>query len=329
MYKIKIKAFECARDRVLSEHQEVQSISEYIEKEMQENGFHEKSELREKMNRYMSEYIQQNTGSDIQARYEQFYWTTAQDIFQEFVSTGQTANPSIAGYEEFMHSQVEYEEMLKKGGLTIYEEPTFDQSKYYNANTQNSVELDTYITSPGSRSIGTARIIVFEGIKKHMQRQFADVQNGEIYLCSTLHRDNLPSKYVSEFFGLKDSLFVNRRQGRDREVHICRVLSEEADAYLSGIQDRLAVLYGYNPEQRQIPDEIKRKILEEQLKYEREELSRLNRAKTVGTLKGINLRFVKSKSAKVKMLKKELSKIAKKKKVITVAPEDHGDEEGR
>ena len=60
-----------------------------------------------------------------------------------------------------------------------------------------------------------------------MKQFFENESEQEIFLCSTLHRDNLSSKYVSEFFGLTDSLYVRRRDGRDREVHICRVGRDE------------------------------------------------------------------------------------------------------
>ena len=126
------------------------------------------------------------------------------------------------------------------------------------------IELDTYITLPKDRNSGLARIIVYEGIKKHIEKHFKNPNNSEIFLCSTLHRDNLSSKYVSEFFGLKDSLYVNRRKGRDREVHITKIPREQAMEYLTSMSDKLAVLYGYNPYNKHISDETKRRVLKEQ-----------------------------------------------------------------
>lgn len=146
-----------------------------------------------------------------------------------------------------------------------------------------------------------------------MERHFRNPQNAEIFLCSTLHRDNLSSKYVSEFFGLTDSLFVNRRQGRDREVHICRIQREEAMEYLTSMSNKLAVLYGYNPTQKHISEDVKRKVLTEQLEYERREHDRLVKAKaTDKTFKGINLRFIDSKLSKIKMLNQELQQVSPK-----------------
>lgn len=85
--------------------------------------------------------------------------------------------------------QPEYEEILKNSKLKIYEKPEFETEKYYSANTNNAVELDTYITLPKDRNSGLARIIVYEGIKKHIEEHFKNSNNSEIFLCSTLHRD--------------------------------------------------------------------------------------------------------------------------------------------
>ena len=199
---------------------------------------------------------------------------------------------------------------MDKAGLKIYESPMFDETQYYTSNTKNTIELDTYITNPNSRNVGSARIIVYEGIKKHMEKFFSCPKNKEIFLCSTLHRDNLSSKYVSEFFGLKDSLYVNRRQGRDREVHICKIDREQAMEYLTHMSDRLAVLYGYNPNNKHISQAVKKSILQEQLNYEEQERKRLVKARaTDKKFKGINFRFIREKEHKIGKLKQQLEEI--------------------
>jgi len=310
MYTIKIKAFEYARKQILSEHPEVEDMQSFLNQEIKENGFHEKSELREKINKYMSKYIIQNFGLDILNKYEQFYWITATDILKE---TGKQCNRNsedVCEYENFMHAESDYDTILKQGQLIIHEEPDFDESEYYSANTRNSVELDTYITSPNSRSAGTARTLIFEGIKKHIERHFKNPENKEIFLCSTLHRDNLPSRYVSEFFGLTDSLYVNRRQGRNREVHICKIPREQAMEYLTMISDKLAVLYGYNPNQKNISKNTRKRVLEEQLCYEKSELNRLIKTRTIGKkLNGGNIKIIEGKLQKIRKLKEEIEEI--------------------
>lgn len=300
MYTIKIKAFEYARKRILAEKPEKVDIQSYLQEEVKENGFHEKSELREKLNRYMSEYIDQNFGKAILRKYEQFYWITAADILKE---TGKQCNMEAGDVKE-------YESVLEQEALVIYEKPEFEEEIYYSANTDNSIELDTYITLPNSRAVGTARAIVFEGIKKHIERHFKNPNNNEIFLCSTLHRDNLPSKYVSEFFGLIDNLCVKRRQGRTREVHICKITREQVMEYLTSISDKLAVLYDYNPSQKKISESTRLRILQEQLAYEDTEHKRLVSARATNkNFHGPNVKILEGKAQKVKRLKQEIKEI--------------------
>ena len=312
IYIIKIKAFEYAKRRILrqSGRSTENSLYGYLQQELEQNEYHEKSELREKVNQYMAEYISSKFNSNIQNKYEQFYWITADDISQEFGKSIKSPNIQVKEYEEYMEYQKEYEEILDKAGLKIYESPMFDETQYYTSNTKNTIELDTYITNPNSRNVGSARIIVYEGIKKHMEKFFSCPKNKEIFLCSTLHRDNLSSKYVSEFFGLKDSLYVNRRQGRDREVHICKIDREQAMEYLTHMSDRLAVLYGYNPNNKHISQAVRKSILQEQLNYEEQERKRLVKARaTDKKFKGINFRFIREKEHKIGKLKQQLEEI--------------------
>lgn len=71
----------------------------------------------------------------------------------------------IQDYETFMEEEKEYAELTHKGKLKIHEEPKFDETQYYTANTGNAVELDTYLTNPHNRSVGLARIILYNGIQ--------------------------------------------------------------------------------------------------------------------------------------------------------------------
>ena len=310
MYNTKLQAFKYAKDRLLAENPEKVGVKKWLEAELKENDFHEKSELRENLNRYMSEYIIQNYGKEIAKKYEMFYWITLEDIEAEFGKRNGEESSEIQDYETFMEEEKEYAELMHKGKLKIHEEPEFDETQYYTANTGNAVELDTYLTNPHNRSVGLARIILYNGIQKHIEQFFKNPQNKEIFLCSTLHRDNLSSKYVSEFFGLKDSLYVNRRQGRDREVHICRIPREKAMEYLTDMYDKIAVLYGYNPNNKNIPASRQLQILQEQLEYEEKEKKRLIKAKTIdGKLKGINHKFIPEKERKVLRLKQRIQKV--------------------
>lgn len=314
IYKIKLLAFQFAQKKILKEHPEVSSLHEYLQHELQENDFHEKSELREKVNQYMAEYISSKFNSNIQNKYEQFYWITADDISQEFGKSIKSPNIQVKEYEEYMEYQKEYEEILDKAGLKIYESPMFDETQYYTSNTKNTIELDTYITNPNSRNVGSARIIVYEGIKKHMEKFFSCPKNKEIFLCSTLHRDNLSSKYVSEFFGLTDSLYVKRRDGINREVHICKIGRDEYENYLNHMRKRVAVLYGYNPNGISISREDRLNVLMEQLQYEEGEINRLQSVAPNNQRYNGHIDFAQRKIDKVASLKKKVEELQETKK---------------
>ena len=297
IYNQKIKAFQYAKNKVLEEHHEFENITQYIEHEVNsKNGFDEKNELRENINKYMAEYMKKNGSLNY---YDFFYWTTSKDIFEEFGKEGTIKNPQIQEYETFMENEK----------LDIHSANLEDESEYYNSNTSNSIEIDTYITDPSSRDAGLARILVFEGIKRKIIEFFKNEKNKELYLCSTLHKDNLSSKYVSEFFGLKDNLFVKRRTNRDREVHICKIAREKYKEYLNDIQDKLIVLYGYNPNEKKISPRRKIEVLEEQLQYEKNQYYNLNKVRNNKHDYTGNLKNIMTKLNKIGQIKQMIKQI--------------------
>ena len=314
IYEIKLKAYEYAKKKVLEECPKYNgSIMDYLDHELQEkeNGFHEKSRLREGLNHYMSEYIAKQ-GEKIKGLYEMFYWISADDISKIFQKSVILNSDNSKEYESLIaleksqelistKKSTEYSKIISKVGLGVLEEPRFKGSKYFKANTENSIEIDTYITNPNFRQAGLARIIVFEGLKKYITEYFEDTKNSEIYLCSTLHRDNTSSKYVSEFFGLKDNIYVERRNGRNREVHICKIRREEYKEYLKNIEEKIIVLYGYNPEKKYVPDGRSLEIIKEQIKYEEEQVKQLT-VKSGGKYKG-NFNSLARKTNKIEDLK--------------------------
>lgn len=308
-YDIKIKAYKYATNKILEEYPQYNTITEFLENELEDkqNKFHEKSILRELINKYMSEYIE-NELPQYKRLYEQFYWINAEDIqieMQKNMNMNNLKNDTVTEYETFINGEEsrEHTQILQKGKLKIYQ-GCKNMKKYYTANTENSVEIDTYITDPENRQNGLAKILVYEGIRKHIERHFKNPNNDEIFLCSTLHKKNLSSKYVSEFFGLKDTIFVNRRQGRDREVHICKLQREEASKYLEDISKKIAVLYGYNPNKKMITKEETIQILKEQIQYEKEEMQRLKRSQRRKKKKFKSIKeMLKNKRNKVDKLK--------------------------
>ena len=247
-----------------------------------------------------------------------FYWTTVDDIFREFGKNAKVQDEDETQLNQILHIEkedIEYSKILQRGGLQIYEEPKFDVEKYYSANTSNSIELDTYLTDPDSRRSGLAGILVMAGIEKYMKEHFEQSDDDEIFLCSTLHRDNLSSKYVSEFFGLKDSLYVKRRDGRNRQVHICKVEREDYKKYLDHMKKRIAILYGYNPQELTISKKEEVEILREQLEYEKAELIRLQNVRNQKGRKFTGaIDYSKNKANKVYTLKQRLQSAIREEK---------------
>ena len=311
VYIQKITAFVYSRDFILHEYTEnVHKLSEeeknslfmeLIEKELQnpENNFHEKSHIREDLNKYMSLYMSKIFGnSDL---YEKFYWTDMDYMKSQF--SKQQSKLDMSGFSKYNSTIATYDNILSLQKHQIFDKSEeINEDDYYGANTDNTIELDTYITSDSVREFGLARIIVFEGIKRVLEKQHMDERKGSIYLVSTLHRDNLSSKYVSEFFGLKDNLFVKRRTGRNREVHICKIDRNKIREYLEETEKKLIVLYNYNPKGITVNDEDKKRIYNEQLAYEVKELARLEK---IGNSKYAG--YVKMKKNKISKLQKKVS----------------------
>lgn len=311
-YELKMRAYLYARNKILQEFKQYSSIGEFLQEELSSEGqFDEKSVLREKIISYMSEYIENIGNREDYKKYEYFFWMTAEDVEKIVYGNnkkGRKFNSATTELEDCLQLQEEHQNLLQKASLKIYERPEFEQRKYFTANSKNSIEIDTYITDPRSRNNGLARILIYEGIKKHIPKI---TTKQDIFLCSTLHRDNLSSKYVSEFFGLKDSLFVKRRQGRDREVHITKVKQEDIDMYLRQIQEKLTVLYGYRENEIYVPTERKKEIIKEQLKYEKQEYKRLNGIRHNSKNYTGHIKNMYEKAYKIQNLKTRLANVEK------------------
>lgn len=334
IYEIKIEAFRYAKAKILQQYPEYGDITSFLRHELEEtnNHYHEKSVLRELINRYMSEYVQSLSGTipNLQEKYERFYWITSEEISEEFGREVKPREETAKEYEELIGGEEEeYKQILKRGPLVIHELPTFNEQQYFTARTANTIELDTYITDPNDRRAGLARILLLEGIKKHMEEHFKEPTNTEMFLCSTLHRDNLSSKYVSEFFGLIDSLYVKRRDGRDREVHICKVPREQYAKYLEMMSKRVAVLYGYNPENIEISLQEQADILQNQLDYETSEIDRLTRiAKSKRKTYNGNIDYRTSKANKISILTQRLEEVKQEIQQVEEIPDDDKTDKG-
>lgn len=319
IYIKKICAFRYARDIIInnfgkvdlfdiSEEQKNKIILSLVENEYNDpnNKFHEKSNLRERINYYMSTYLKKDMNE-----YNDFYWLNFDGL--KSAAPNKTKGKIDADIKNGKYDSLvsAYDQILDYQKYKIYDTSHCkDMSKYYEANTANTIELDTYITHPENREKGVARILVFEGIKKSFEDVLKNKNNKKIFLVSTLHQENYSSKYVSEFFGLKDYLFVNRRNGRDRQVHIFGMDREQVPEYLEKMAKKIAVIYDYNPNNIKISDNEKRDILNEQINYEIEELSKLEKAKTIDKHKKYS-GVISGKKGKIQRYKSKLEELSK------------------
>lgn len=328
IYIKKICAYKHARDVILSkkgisdicklgEQEKNKIFLKMIEDEYKDpqNNFHEKSEIRDNLNKIMSLYMKL-VKNDIE-RYQEFYWIDFNYLKQELKNEQESENRKKGKKLKTLNSiavesDIEtYDKILQYQKYKIYDKTQCsDMSQYYNANTNNTIEIDTYITHPNYREKGIARILVLEGLKKSLNEQLKNKNSEEVFLVSTLHQENLSSKYVSDFFGLKDYIFVNRRNGRDRQVHIYGMKKKEIPEYISKMEKKVAVLYDYNPNNIQISNNEKIEIIKEQIRYELAELHRLEKIKNINEKKKY-IGYIKGKCSKIEELQKNLEKIEK------------------
>ena len=317
VYIQKITAFIYARDELLkkylenihelSENEKNSRLLDLVKKEIEDptNNFHEKSPIREMLNKYMSIYMDKVYGNS--KKYENFYWVNMDFLKKE---NDVETNLETIKSKKYNSTIIAYDKILQLQKYNIHDKSGCENEEmYYSANPGNTIELDTYITSDEVREYGLARIIVFEGIKRVLEKQKMDNKEEDIFLVSTLHRDNLSSKYVSEFFGLKDNLFVTRRTGRDREVHICRIKKNEIKQYLEEIEKKLVVLYKYNPNGIKLNYDEKHRIMEAQLDYELKELDRLEKLHNKKYDK-----YIEMKRKKISKLRLQMGKLGENQK---------------
>ena len=148
-YKRKIMAYQYAKSRINAEYPQYGGdILKFLQDELNQEGnhFHEKSVLRELLNKYMAKYSKDTQTPEQLQEYEQFYWVTSKEVSEEFGTDVQPRSMDARECESIIED--EYKQLIQKGPLVIHEEPDFDISKYFTADTSNAIELDTYLTDP-------------------------------------------------------------------------------------------------------------------------------------------------------------------------------------
>lgn len=155
-----------------------------------------------------------------------------QALIEEYANKGNLIE-NIRAYELFLSAQ-------KPVFIT---EPTIDMSQYFNANMNNSMEINTYIVSPEYQSQGLAKILLYETLRKCMNKYFSDPKHNELYLNTTIHNENTHSQRTANLVGMKDYIYIERTKGINRRVYFKRITKEEYPQYLQNIALDLFVQY--------------------------------------------------------------------------------------
>ena len=158
-YEIKMQAYLYARDNILKKYPKYKNMDQFLKNELEsENKFDEKSVLRQELVNNMAEYIKNEEAkgkTGITKKYEQFFWMTAKDVSSIIHGNDNSSiisNKNILEAENILQLQKEHQNIIENAKLVIYEPANFDQKKYFNANTENAIEIDTYITKPSKKN---------------------------------------------------------------------------------------------------------------------------------------------------------------------------------
>ena len=233
-YDYKIKAFIYAIKQIygsLNIHKFNQDLLKEINSD---THFDERTLLRRDINRYMSEYMKKINASEL---YRQFYFITSNE-------TNICSNEICDSYDKF----------LLASKINIYGYHVQNMSLYYDATVDNTIELDTYITSPEARKKGAAKILSYVGLSKTIEEFFQNSDSNILYLSITLHKDNYLSENVANFFGFEDYIDLERRSGIDRHVCMKRLTRDDYKLYLKDLSKKLSYFYDYGDETYTLDD---------------------------------------------------------------------------
>lgn len=237
-YKYKLKAFAYALTKIYGTLDLEKFNQDLVNQINSETHFDERTELRRNINAYMSEYMSKINASEL---YRQFYWST-------------NPNPS----DELSSS---YDKFLDASKITVYNNQVQNKEPYYNSNVDNTIELDTYITSPEARKAGAAKILSFIGLSKTIEEFFQNSKSDYLYLSITLHKNNYLSENVAHFFGFEDYIDLERRSGIERNVCMKCLTRNNYKSYIEELAKKLSYFYGFG--YIEITEEEKRKFDEE------------------------------------------------------------------
>ena len=260
----KIRGYKYAKEKIAKELS-VNDVLNHCKIEKEKGIFDERNKVREKVNRYIYDYFNENNNENDKIGFKEldrFYLLKFSDL--ENCGDNSIKIKCQNETEENKTLYKEYGELLDLfdlnssilpdgNGFTYLKPDGF--KKYFDANPFNTIELDTCIIHPENGRIGLVKVVTFEGLKIQLDKLLKKRPELEqIYISATIHQNNEPSKRVTKFFGNFDTLYIKRRidikdnnkKDINREVYFCKIEKKELYEFYRKIEQKIKKLLDYN-----------------------------------------------------------------------------------
>ncbi len=163
-----------------------------------------------------------------------------------------------------------YDEYLKKSKFLInFKSENFNIENYFECNVENFIELDTFVTHPDFRKKGLTKKLIFNGIKKTLNKYFNEKNIEILFFVLTVHDDNFISKKICNFFEIYDFVNIERKKDIYRNVYIKKIKKNEYENYLEKIEKKM-IFFGFENNDKNILITNEEKILFKKEKIENE-----------------------------------------------------------
>ena len=218
------------------------SFKELLEEQISQNIFQENNPIRRYItDRLYEEYESRGKVSD----YAKTVFYGINDINKEMLQKQAKGKIPSKHLEDIISV---YETFLKAQAPVFITEPNIDITKYFNANMDNAMEINTYVVDPAYQGSGLAKIVLYETLKRCMEKYFSKEENTELYLNTTIHNENINSQRTANVIGMTDYLYIEQTTRINRRVYMKQIKKEDYKDLLYDIELELLMEYNYHSE---------------------------------------------------------------------------------
>ncbi len=217
-------------------------IASFIKNQVENNTFYENNFLRRVLNIEMSK---EYSKLDMTTEFAQIFYYSINDVDKNLLEEMYKET----GYNVPLDTLISnYELFLKFQEPNFIEQPNFNLESYYDVESKNALEINTYAVRSDYRSKGLGKILTYETLKAMLDTYFSSSTMNEVYLVSTIHNSNTNSQGVLESFEVNDYLYVERMKNLNRRVYIHKISKEDLLDFLYDIELELLLEYNYYSE---------------------------------------------------------------------------------